>query len=60
MTDAPKTVGPVPETGTCGVGGVVGVGVGAAVIGVGVGQTQLGEVEQDGFRQALATHAMPD
>jgi len=53
-------VGPVPETGTCGVGGVVGVGVGAAAIGVGVGQTQLGEVEQDGFRQALFTHAIPD
>ncbi len=46
MIDAPNTEGPLPETGTSGVGGCVGVGVGTT-------QTQLVCIVQEALRQKL-------
>lgn len=48
MTAAPKTDGPVPDTGT--------TGVGAAA----TGQEHPACSVHDGFRQAPSTHASPD
>lgn len=52
---APRTPG-VPATGTFGVGGVVGVGVGPAA----TSQTQFVLAVQDGLRQTFPVQVNPD